>query len=199
MSEAIVLAFKPMTPTQLRTAAPTLYNIYNDLFWATTFMLIALFSISLYYVIHHSKQKFAIRLLSLCLLSNVTAVIWTVIFNWIHKFINNNTGEVLGWRWILVFVAFLCFITSSAFFNIATWLLAFNYYVCSEKLDQVHTSRSTKTAPSDKRTLGQQIIFWTMLVLCTASSTIWAYFRFMRNYSGYKGGNLLYARQEFYA
>jgi hypothetical protein len=195
---SIVFAFHPSSPTQLAKQSPKLYNIYNDMYWAITCVLIALFAVALYYIKVHSKQKFAGRLMSLMLASNLSSFTCMLLFNMIHNFITNNPGETMPiYLWVFAAIAFIAFITSEAFFNIATWLLAFNYFMCSIKLDQVRNCKTQVT--SSKKMCVLRCVFWTMLTMCGLSSVCWAWFRFLRNYSLYQGINETFARQEFYA
>jgi hypothetical protein len=88
------------------------------------------FGLSLYKVCKNQMQKFAAQLLGLMLASNITILVSMYTYDIVITAINN--GEELGsFLWFLSAVALLCFVASNATYNIAAWILSFNYFMCS--------------------------------------------------------------------
>ena len=119
-----------------------LYQIYIVFFYVSSSLLVVFFALSLYAVYKQTKQKFAVQLLALMLISNVAVII--SMFTYAEVIDAVNSGQELGvYLWLMSGVALVCFVASNATYNIATWLLAFNYFMCSQKLDK-HGLRKSK-------------------------------------------------------
>jgi hypothetical protein len=79
---------------------------------------------------------------ALMLASNICILVCIPCFQSVFKIIGAD-GTLNGWHWFVVVIALLTFIASGACFNVATWLLAYNYYICADKLKDVHDGRRT--------------------------------------------------------
>jgi hypothetical protein len=57
----------------------------------------------------------------------------------VSKKIRNATPEnTFNWvDWTLASIAFFTFVASQMLFDVATWLLAYNYFICADKLDKI--------------------------------------------------------------
>lgn len=169
------------------------------MFWSMTTMLIAFFGIALLKILKRANQKIAVKLLGLMFVSNLCILTCMLLFRFVHSYIIIHPDDTtLPWyMWISALFAFLTFVTSEAFFNIATWLLAFNYWMCAAKLEQAWNRQSEHVEPKLEKF--HRFVFWAMLTASFISSTAWGYFRFMRNYSTLNHGDTTYAKQEYIA
>jgi hypothetical protein len=172
--------FNPATPNSFKQSDPTLYNIYMIMFWGEIALLIIFFGAALFHVIKGQKQPFAAKLLALLLVSNISLFICMIMFKLVLNYIDSGGELGMGW-WTVAIVAYVLFVTSDACFSVATWMLAFNYYRCSEKLEQVHKSGFKNVGTENQHSF----VFWFMLSLNVASSLAWGTFRFLHNYDNY--------------
>lgn len=196
MKKETLAIFNPATPNSFKQTNATLYSVYNILFWSECALLVVFFSAALFHVVRQKKQPFAAKLLALLLLSNVSLVVCMLLFRLVLNYI--NTGQQLdAFWWSLAIIAYTCFVVSDACFNVATWCLAFNYFMCSEKLEQVHTQNATSKPPANEKCFN--VVFWIMLTLNICSSVAWGTFRFIHNYDKYTGQYYSLADAEFAA
>jgi hypothetical protein len=64
------------------------------------------------------------------LASNVTILVSMFTYELVIRKVNNNEELTLFYL-VLAAVALICFVASNALYNIATWILSFNYFMCS--------------------------------------------------------------------
>lgn len=188
-----VLIFNPSTPQTFQESHQVLYQIYIVLFYLTSAVLTAFFALSLYTVYKNSKQKFAVQLLALMLVSNITIIVSMLTYAVVIEAV--NTGQVLGvYLWVMTVVALICFVVSNATFNIATWLLAFNYFMCSQKLDK----NGLRKAKSKRMEVFYNALYWGLLALNALFATLWGVLKFWRNYKRYLKDPMTGDNVEFY-
>lgn len=150
------------------------------LFYSSKTILAVLFAFSLYTVCKNSKQKFAVQLLALMLVSNVTIIVSMLTYKVVKEDV--SSGQEMGvYLWVMAIVSIICFVVSKAFFNIATWLLAFNYFICSQKLDK----NGLRKTESKRMEVFYSALYWGLLALNTMITTIYGVLRFMRNFKYY--------------
>ena len=138
---------------------------------------------------------------ALMLASNVSVLLAILTFQSVYKVI--SADETLnGWHWFLAILALLFFIASDACFNIATWLLAYNYYICADKLEDVHQVRKADENMM-RRERNHTILFWTVMSINIIAAILWGSFRFGRNLCIYTKCTQetmdLYNNAEFYS
>jgi hypothetical protein len=97
-------------------------------------------------------------------------------------------------------ICYVCFISQQFLFDAATWLMAYNYCICSIKLQNVNKRQSEKDQAEEKRKdRCYEVINLTMLVSIFISAAVWATFRFMRNANWFYGISYDYAAEIFYS
>lgn len=119
-------------------------------------------------------------------------ILFKLVINYIH-----SGGEVNVFWWSISILAYIGFVISDACFNVGTWCLAFNYFVCSEKLEEVNNNQTPSRKTSACKEKCHNVIFWFMLVLNICSATAWGTFRFIKNYDKYKGYEFTMQDAEF--
>ena len=97
-------------------------------------------------------------------------------------------------------MCYICFIAQQFLFDAATWLMAYNYCICSIKLQKVNKRPSEKDqAEEKKKDRCYEVINFAMLALIFISAAVWATFRFMRNFNWFYGVANDYAAEIFYS
>ena len=178
------LIFSPGTPISFQETNAFLYNFYNILFFVETSLLVVFFAVGLYFALKGTKQPFATKMCALMFTSNVCILVSILAFKICYKVIVSD-GKLSWWQWLFAIIALITFIASDACFNIATWLLAYNYYICADKLEDVHHIRKTD-ANMLRRERNQTILFWAILAVNVIISVLWGCFRFGLNFCRYE-------------
>ena len=51
-----------------------------------------------------------------------------------------NSGDKFGLLdWLIAGITVLSFVCSQMLFDIATWLMSYNYFICADRLDKIHS------------------------------------------------------------
>jgi hypothetical protein len=97
-------------------------------------------------------------------------------------------------------IVYVTFVIGDSCFSVAVWLLAHNYFVCSQKLQVVDLDPQASGRESEvKPEPSSQILKWTMLTLNIGTSLAWGTFRLLKNLACYWGEANQYKTQEVIA
>jgi hypothetical protein len=84
------------------------------------------------------------------LASNALVLVALLAFHSVYSTILTGT-KINAWHWTLAIFSVIAFIVSDACFNIGTWLLAYRYYICADKLEDVHANTKTPDEKTVRR------------------------------------------------
>ena len=99
--------------------------------YVLTIILIISFGFALQRLKKEDGNPFAIKLMKFLLWSNICYFMCRLSFYLSDKAANKNAGDSSFAWWIGGILAFICFIAQQILFDLATWLLAFNCFICA--------------------------------------------------------------------
>lgn len=121
-----------------------------------TFILTVAFGWAMVYLKRNDGQPFAVKLMAMLFVSNLSylicrccypvaaSVITTrATYNALHPD-NQLEGGSVGF-YTLAAISYSCFVIQQFMFDIATWLMAHNYFICSAKLKNVGKANHRQT------------------------------------------------------